>query len=104
VAVTWDQDKGWVTSRLSELTEDDGRQDERLDKIEARQREHSQKLHMRDLDTATEVGRLRVEMREMEGRLNAKIAELNSWRKVWTPLLTGIVVAIVSYLMNMLTK
>jgi len=104
MTASWDQDRGWITGRLSELTEDDDRQDKRLEQLEARQREHSQKLHMRDLNTAMEVGKLRVEMREMEGRLNAKIAELNSWRKVWTPLLTGIVVAIVSYLMNMLTK
>jgi len=104
MTVSWEKDKGWVTGRLSELTEDDSRQDERLAAIETRQREHSQKLHMRDLNTATEVGKLRVEMREMEGRLGEKIAEMNAWRKVWTPLLTGVSVAIVSALVSWLTK
>ena len=104
MTVTWDHDKGWITGRLSELTEEDTRQDKRIEEVEQRLREHSQKLHMRDLDAAKEVGKLRVEMREMETRLSEKIAEMNAWRKVWTPVITGIAVAIVSALVNWLTR
>lgn len=100
---TWEQERSWVTTELGELTQAVDEHAERLERIECRQRDHSQRMHARDLENAEdrakvieEFGRLRLEVVGGMTRLELQIAEIRAPKRVWEIIITGIVVAVVA--------